>query len=92
MPPDATAEKNNVSQQMRTIEVILGFLTFARFGLLLNVVGTVMIAFSFGKNIEDAHQIEKQGREVYLASFLRPKLFRWGLVIIILGFVLQFIA
>ena len=50
-----------------------------------------MIAFSFGKNLEEAHQIDNKGRRVFLASFLHPKLFYWGLIIIILGFVLQFI-
>lgn len=51
-----------------------------------------MVAFSFGRNLEDAHQTDEKGRKVYLASFLRPKWFYAGLVIIILGFVLQFIA
>ena len=74
------------------MEVILGLLTLARLGLFLNVVGTVMIAFSFGKNIEDAHQLDKKRRKVYLASFLYPRLFNWGLIIIIFGFVLQFFA
>ena len=71
------------------MEVILGLLTLTRLGLFLNIVGTVMIASSFGKNLEDAHQLDKKGRKVYLASFLRPKLFNWGLVIIALGLVVQ---
>ena len=61
-------------------------------GLVLNVLGTIMIALSFGKNLANAHQLDEKGRKVYLASFLHPKLFRWGLVVIVVGFVLQFIA
>ena len=74
------------------MEVLVGFLTLARFGLLLNAVGTVMIAFSFGRNLEEAHQLDKRGQRVYLASFRHPKLFYWGLGFIFLGFVLQFVA
>ena len=50
-----------------------------------------MIAKSFGKNPENASQNDKKGGKIYLASFLHPKLFTWGMVIIIFGFVLQFI-
>jgi hypothetical protein len=74
------------------MDLIHELLTFSKLGLFLNVVGTVMVAFSFGKNLEEAHQLDKKGRKVYLASFLYPKLFKWGLFIIILGFVLQFLA
>lgn len=76
----------------RDMETSVGFLTLARVGLVLNIVGTVMIAFSFGKNLADAHQLNEKRPRVYLASFLYPKLFKWGLVIIILGFILQFVA
>lgn len=68
------------------------FFTLTRLGLLLNVMGTIMIAFSFGRNPGEAHQADDEGRRVYLASFLHPKLFAWGLVIIIIGFILQFVA
>ena len=74
------------------MQAVFGFLTLTRLGLLLNVVGTMMIAFSFGKNREDASQPDKKGRKVYLASFLHPTLFTRGLVIMIFGFVLQFMA
>jgi len=68
------------------------WLTQAKIGLFLNIVGTLIIAFSFGKNIEDANQIDRKGRKVYLVSFLHPKLFYWGLILVIIGFILQFIA
>lgn len=67
----------------------LGLLTLTRVGLVLNIVGTLLVACSFGKNLEDAYQEDKKGRNIYLASFLHPKWFTCGLVLIILGFVLQ---
>lgn len=76
----------------RAMEISQGFLTLAKVGLVLNIVGTAMIAFSFGKNLADAHQLDDKGGKVYLASYLHPRLFKWGLAIIILGFILQFVA
>jgi hypothetical protein len=55
-------------------------------GLVLNIVGTFMIAFSFGKNITDAYQLDKKGRKIFLASFLYPKLFKLGLAFLTIGF------
>ncbi len=75
-----------------TTELLLRFLTLARLGLFLNIAGTVMIALSFGRNLEDAYQSDKKGRKVYLASFLHPKLFSRGLILIVLGFILQLMA
>jgi hypothetical protein len=46
------------------------------FGLIFNLIGTVMLALSFGKNIAEAHQINDKGKQIYLASFLSPKLFK----------------
>jgi len=68
------------------------FLALAKMGLGLNILGTVMIALSFGPNPGKAHQPDEKGRKTYLASFLHPKLFRWGLAIIGLGFILQLVA
>ncbi len=61
-------------------------------GLVLNILGTFMIAFSFGKNLGEAYQLDKKGRKIFLASFLYPRLFYLGLILIILGFVLQLLA
>ena len=65
---------------------------FGKLGLILNIIGTIIVALSIGKNLADASQRDKKGREVYLASFLHPKLFMLGLVVIVVGFILQFIA
>ncbi len=72
------------------MQAVYDFLTFTKWGLLLNFVGTIMIAISVGRNPGDAYQ-NKKGRRTYLASVLRPKLFYCGLFIIGFGFVLQFI-
>jgi hypothetical protein len=58
-------------------------------GIILNFVGTVLIAFSFGSNLGEAYQTDRKGRKVYLASFLHPRLFRIGMVLLALGFGLQ---
>lgn len=72
--------------------VVLDFFTLARFGLLFNLAGTIMVAMSFGKNLGDAYQTNKKGQRVYLASFLYPKLFHWGLITLAVGFLVQFFA
>ena len=54
-------------------------------GLIMNFAGTVMIALSFGSNPSGGYQADTAGRRMYLASFLRPKLFWFGLAVIALG-------
>jgi hypothetical protein len=63
----------------------------SKMGLVLNFVGTLLIAISFGRNLEDAHQVDDKGRKVHLASLLRPRAFRFGIILVILGFLLQLI-
>jgi len=60
-------------------------------GLILNIAGTLLISFSFGKNLEEAHQFDKKGRKIYLASFLHPNWFNWGIALLGFGFFLQLI-
>jgi hypothetical protein len=62
--------------------------------LLLNVLGALLIAFAFGKNLEGAYQtrknwITKKERRVYLASFLHPLYFKVGCALLILGFLIS---
>jgi len=64
---------------------------FTKTGLILNLVGTIMLALSFGKNLADAHQLDEKGRKIYLVSFRHPKLFYCGIGLIILGFLLQLV-
>ena len=65
---------------------------FNKAGLILNLLGTIIIAISFGKNLADAHQINNKGQKIYLASFLYPKLFWLGISLIILGFIMQLVS
>ena len=76
---------------LKTIEEIINFMTLSRLGLIFNIMGTLVVAISFGKNLEEAHQVDAKNRKVYLASFLYPKLFKVGLILIVLGFFLQMI-
>jgi hypothetical protein len=64
---------------------------FTKTGLVLNIAGTIIIAFSFGKNLADAHQLDDKGRKIYLATFRHPMLFYCGLVLVIIGFILQLV-
>jgi hypothetical protein len=57
-------------------------------GLILNIAGTLLISFSFGKNLAEAHQIDDKGRKIYLASFLHPQWFKWGIALLGIGFLL----
>jgi hypothetical protein len=61
-------------------------------GLLLNIIGTLLIAFAFGKNLEDANQTDKKGSKILLASFLHPCWFKWGIGILLNGFFLQLLS
>lgn len=62
-----------------------------RLGLMLNLVGTIMIACSFGKNLGGAYQETARGQKIYLTSLLYSKLFKWGLFLLIIGFLLQIV-
>lgn len=57
-------------------------------GLVVNLLATLLIAFSFGKNIGNANQWDEKGRKVYLASFLHPKGFTIGIILLFVSFFL----
>ena len=67
------------------------YLLWDRLGLILNFAGSIMIAFSFGRNLGEAHQIRK-GRKIYLASFLHPWIFRVGCFLLAGGFLFDMFA
>jgi hypothetical protein len=54
-------------------------------GLIFNLIGSIMIAFSIGKNYEGAYQT-KNNKKIYLASIMSPTLFWWGIWLLIVGF------
>ena len=63
-----------------------------RAGLILNFLGSVLVAFSIGANLADAHQLDEKGRKVQLASFLHPLWFRLGLLLLAVGFIVQLVS
>jgi len=64
-------------------------IVFGKIGLLFNLIGSIFIAISFGKNLGEAYQEDRKGRKVYLASFIYPTMFKWGIGLLILGFLIQ---
>ena len=70
---------------------VLNVLALERIGLVANLIGTMLVAFSFGANPGEAYQ-DVDGRRIYLASFRRPNWFKCGLASLGIGFVLQLIG
>lgn len=63
-------------------------------GLALNIVGTLLIAYSFGVFDRTdfgagGYTTDSKGRKHEIAYFIHPKWFRIGIVLLILGFLLQ---
>ena len=63
-----------------------------RLGLLFSVIGTLLLAFAVGENLEKAHQTDKKGKPVYLAIIKSPLKLKWGIILVIVGFFAQFLA
>ena len=61
-------------------------------GLILNFVGTLLIALSFGKNLGGAYQVNEKGKKIYLASYISPIMFKIGIVVVMTGFLVQIIT
>ena len=61
-------------------------------GLVLNFAGTVMIAVAIGRDPGQGHTGTDAGRNVYTAAIYHPRVFRSGLFIIAIGFLLQLVA
>lgn len=57
-------------------------------GLIFNLIGSIMIALSVRKNPEGAFQ-EHKNKDIYLASIRYPRLFWYGIAILIIGFMLS---
>lgn len=69
---------------------------FKNSDLILNIIGTLLIAFSFGKHIGEAYDekinpITKKEIKVYLVSFLHPLLFKIGCGLLIIGFIIALV-
>jgi len=61
-------------------------------GLVLNIIGTLFVAFAFGNPLYTAEQTDSKGRKFNLAMFRHPRLFKIGVSLLVLGFILMFIA
>jgi hypothetical protein len=64
-------------------------LFWSKWGLILNFVGTILVAISVGKNPGGAYQSGKWGR-IFLAVFY-PVWFRVGLSLLAFGFFFNFL-
>ena len=60
-------------------------------GLALNLIGSLLVAYSVTKNPGGAHQMRENGERIYLAV-IDYKKFRWGICLLILGFIVQLLG
>ncbi len=60
-------------------------------GLLLNLLGSLLVAYSVKKNPGGAHQMLENGERIYLAV-IDYKKFKWGIFLLIFGFVSQLLG
>jgi hypothetical protein len=61
-------------------------------GLIFNLAGTAMLAFSFGSYPDKKgapYTTDDNGKRKYIAYFNYPKLFYWGLFLLFVGFAFQ---
>ena len=65
---------------------------FENIGIILNLIGTILIAFSFGSYPDKnsaPYTINDQGGKKYIAYFNYPNLFKIGIALLLLGFISQ---
>ena len=67
----------------------MGYLLLS--GLVLNLIGLILTAMSFG-SMSQTPQMDARGRRTYSASFLYPRLFQWGIIVLIIGFLIQILV
>lgn len=63
-----------------------------RLGLILGLVGSLMITFAVGKPPSEVYQLDEHGKKVGFATFRRPRLLRWGVPLLAVGFALAFVS
>ena len=66
-------------------------MTFSDAGLILNVIGTLLVAFAFGKlpRKQGGYTEIENGKGYEFSYLLSPRAFWTGVTLIIIGFVLQ---
>jgi hypothetical protein len=62
-----------------------------RLGLFMNLVGSILIAISFGRPPSEFYQI-LGGHKISMAAFLRPWALYLGIALLIGGFALSLVA
>lgn len=65
-------------------------ITLNQIGLILNLVGTLLMAFAIGEFDGAWTKHEKTNKNVYLALFKHPTLMKIGISLFISGFVFSF--
>lgn len=61
-------------------------------GLILNIIGTLLLAFSFGTTKEGPMTGTENGKFLKVSHLTRPWFFRVGVGILLFGFIVQFIS
>jgi len=51
------------------MDFIINDFTLTRIGLVFNLLGTIMISFSFGKHIGGGYNKKDKGEQIYLSFF-----------------------
>jgi hypothetical protein len=66
-------------------------LSLTQVGLVLNTIGSLLIALAFGKPPSSAYQQNEKGQKVSLAAFNHPLGFKIGITLLIFGFLISFL-
>lgn len=56
---------------------------------LLSIIGTLLLAFSIGSKVEGGSTVGSNGKRHNFVYFLHPLWFKFGIVFVIIGFLLQ---
>ena len=65
--------------------------TWSRVGSILTLAGTILIMIAVGRTNVKMRPVTLWGKTAYVPTFLRPGLFRFGIGLWIVGFLLQMI-
>jgi hypothetical protein len=67
-------------------------MTFNQIGLILNFLGSIFIAFSFGVIETNARLVSTRNKPIETVSLKHPCLFRWGILFLIIGFLIMLLS
>lgn len=65
-------------------------ITLNQIGLILNLIGTLLMAFAIGEFKGGWTKHEKTNKDIYLALFKHPVLMKIGVILFVTGFVFSF--